>query len=79
MVWPPYGLVRFSCEGVVMAHHYSGGRSSTEPTCPTVHWFREQPAIVGAVIGFVLLATGLCFFLGPIGILYALDLGLSTY
>jgi len=34
-------------------------------------WFREHPAIVRTVIGFVVIATILCLFLGPIGILYA--------
>ena len=61
-----------------MAHHYSGGRTSTQATYPTVqtHWFREQPAVVGAMIGFVVIATVLCLFLGPIGILYALGFDL---
>jgi hypothetical protein len=34
-------------------------------------WFRGHPAIVRTVIGFVVIATVLCLFLGPIGILYA--------
>jgi hypothetical protein len=36
------------------------------------HWFREQPAIVRSVIGFVVMAAVLCLFLGPMGVLYAL-------
>jgi hypothetical protein len=34
-------------------------------------WFRRHPAIVRTVIGFVVIASVLCLFLGPIGILYA--------
>ena len=34
-------------------------------------WFRGHPLVVRTVIGFVVIATVLCFFLGPIGILYA--------
>jgi hypothetical protein len=34
-------------------------------------WFREHPLIVRTVIGFLVIATILCLFLGPIGILYA--------
>jgi len=37
-----------------------------------MHWLREQPAVVRTIIGFVVIATVLCLFLGPIGILYAL-------
>ena len=33
--------------------------------------FRRHPAVVRAAIGFVAIATVLCLFLGPIGILYA--------
>ena len=47
-----------------------------------IHWVREQHPIVGSVIGFVVIATVLCLFLGPIGILYALGfevLYLLTY
>ena len=36
------------------------------------HWFQEQRPIVRSMIGFVLIATVLYLFLGPIGILYAL-------
>ena len=36
-----------------------------------VHWFGKHPAIVRTMIGFVVIATVLCWFLGPIGILYA--------
>jgi hypothetical protein len=63
-----------SREEVVMAHQYSGKRTSTRPTYPTgqTHWFRKQPAIRGAMIGFVVIAAVLYLFLGPIGILYAL-------
>ena len=46
------------------------------------HWFREQRPIVRSMIGFVLIATVLYLFLGPIGILYALGfevLYLLTY
>ena len=38
------------------------------------HWFQEQPAIVRAIVGFLVVAAILCFFLGPVGILYALGL-----
>jgi len=34
-------------------------------------WFRRHPFVVRTVIGFVVIATVLCLFLGPIGILYA--------
>jgi len=37
-----------------------------------MRWFRKQPPIVRAMVGFVVIATGLCLFFGPIGILYAL-------
>ena len=46
------------------------------------HWFQEQRPIVRSMIGFVVIATVLCLFLGPIGILYALGfevLYLLTY
>jgi hypothetical protein len=46
------------------------------------HWFREQRPIVRSMIGLVVIATVLCLFLGPIGILYALGfevLYLLTY
>ena len=46
------------------------------------HWFQEQRPIVRSMIGFVLIATVLYLFLGPIGILYALGfevLYLLTY
>ncbi len=36
------------------------------------HWFQEQRPIVRSMIGFVVIATVLYLFLGPIGILYAL-------
>jgi hypothetical protein len=36
------------------------------------HRFRGHPAIVRTTIGFVVIATVLYLFLGPIGILYAL-------
>jgi hypothetical protein len=60
------------------------GRASTEATYTMVqmHWFREQRPIVRSMIGFVAIATVLCLFLGPIGILYALGfevLYLLTY
>jgi hypothetical protein len=50
------------------------GRASTEATYPEVqmHWFRKQPPIVRTIVGFVVIATVLCLFFGPIGILYAL-------
>jgi len=38
------------------------------------HWFQEQPTIVKTTIGFLVVAAILCFFLGPVGILYALGL-----
>jgi hypothetical protein len=47
-----------------------------------IHSFREQHPIVGSIIGFVVIATVLCLFLGPTGILYALAFGvlyLLTY
>ena len=34
-------------------------------------WFGGHPVIVRTVIGFAMIATVLCLFLGPIGILYA--------
>ena len=37
-----------------------------------MHWFRKQPPSVRAMVGFVVIATVLCSFLGPIGVLYAL-------
>jgi len=46
------------------------------------HWFQEQRPIVRSMIGFVVIATVLYLFLGPIGILYALGfevLYLLTY
>ena len=46
------------------------------------HWFQEQRPIVRNMIGFVVIATVLYLFLGPIGILYALGfevLYLLTY
>jgi hypothetical protein len=49
-------------------------RASSETTYPKVqmHWFRKQPAIVRTTVGFMVIATVLCLFFGPIGILYAL-------
>jgi hypothetical protein len=47
-----------------------------------LHWFREQRPIVRSMIGLMMIATVLCLFLGPIGILYALGfevLYLLTY
>ena len=38
------------------------------------HRFRGHPAIVRTTIGFVVIATVLYLFLGPVGILYALGL-----
>ena len=48
--------------------------ASTEATYPEVQmrWFRKQPAIARAMVGFVMIATALCLLFGPIGILYAL-------
>ena len=37
-----------------------------------MHWLREQPTVVRTITGFVVIATVLCLFLGPIGVLYAL-------
>jgi len=37
-----------------------------------MRWFRKQPAIARAMVGFVVIATVLCLLFGPIGILYAL-------
>jgi len=39
-----------------------------------MHWFGEQHPIVRSMIGFLMIATVLYLFLGPIGILYALGL-----
>jgi len=36
------------------------------------HWFREHPAVIRRLIAFLVITIILCFFLGPIGILYAL-------
>jgi hypothetical protein len=60
------------------------GCASTEATCMMVqiHWFQEQHPVVRSMIAFVVIATVLCLFLGPIGILYALGfevLYLLTY
>ena len=48
--------------------------ASTEATYPEVQmrWFRKQPAIARAMVGFVMIATVLCLLFGPIGMLYAL-------
>jgi hypothetical protein len=59
-------------------------RASTEATYMMVqaHSFQEQRPIVRSMIGFVVIATVLYLFLGPIGILYALGfevLYLLTY
>jgi hypothetical protein len=55
----------------------SGGRTSNEATYPMFHThvLREQPAIVRAIIWFVVMTALLCWFVGPIGILYALGCG----
>ena len=37
-----------------------------------MRWLRKQPPIVRTMVGFVVIATVLCLFFGPIGILYAL-------
>jgi hypothetical protein len=37
-----------------------------------MHWLRKQPPLVRTMVGFVAIATVLCLFFGPIGILYAL-------
>ena len=39
-----------------------------------MHWFRKQPPIVRTMVGFVVIATVLCLFFGPRGILYAVGL-----
>ena len=47
-----------------------------------IHWFQEQHPVVRSMIAFVVIATVLCLFLGPVGILYALGfevLYLLTY
>jgi hypothetical protein len=36
------------------------------------HWFRDHPAIVGTLVGFVMTATVLYLLIGRVGILYAL-------
>jgi len=36
-----------------------------------MHWFREHPAFIRQVIGFLVITIVLCFLLGPTGILYA--------
>ena len=46
------------------------------------HSFRNQSAVIRTMIGFVVIATVLCLFLGSVGILYALGFGvlfLLTY
>jgi hypothetical protein len=60
----------------VSLHHHAGGHTSTEATCSMdlAHWYREQHAIIRSVIWFVVFATALYLFFGPIGILYALGL-----
>jgi hypothetical protein len=35
------------------------------------HWFREHPAVIRKMFGFLLITIVLCFLLGPTGILYA--------
>jgi hypothetical protein len=35
------------------------------------HWFREHPAVIRKMIGFLVITIVLCFLLGPTGILYA--------
>ena len=40
------------------------------------HSFRNHPATVKSVIGFVVIAIALYLLLGPIGILYALGLAI---
>jgi hypothetical protein len=84
-VGPPIGRVdsRNTVPADISLHHCSG-RASTEATYMMVqlHWFREQRPIVRSMIGLVVIATVLCLFLGPIGILYALGfevLYLLTY
>src|SRR5882762_9668861 len=37
-----------------------------------MRWFRKQPTIARAMVGFVMIATVLCLLFGPIGMLYAL-------
>jgi hypothetical protein len=37
-----------------------------------MHRFRKWRPIVRTMVGFVVIATVLCLFFGPIGILYAL-------
>ena len=49
--------------------HLNGGE--TYPMTQ-MHWLREQPTVVRTITGFVVIATVLCLFLGPIGVLYAL-------
>jgi hypothetical protein len=54
------------------------GRTSTQATDPMMiqtHSFREQPAIVRTMIAFVAIAIVLWWFVGAVGILYALGLG----
>ena len=36
-----------------------------------MHWFREHPAVIRNMIGFLVITIVLCFLLGPTGILYA--------
>jgi len=54
-----------------------GARISSEVTYPMIqtHSFRKQPAIARTLIGFAVIATILCLFLGPVGILYAMGFG----
>jgi hypothetical protein len=59
----------------VSVHHDSGGEvPQTEATYPMFHThvFREQSAIVRSIVWFLAIAAALCWFVGPIGILYAL-------
>jgi hypothetical protein len=36
-----------------------------------MRWFRKLSPVIGALVGFLVVAAVLCLFLGPTGILYA--------
>jgi hypothetical protein len=35
-----------------------------------MHWFREHPAVIRKLTGFLVITIVLCFLFGPTGILY---------
>ncbi len=48
-----------------------GKNPRSERMMVQMHWFREHPAFIRQVIGFLVITIVLCFLLGPTGILYA--------